>query len=115
MRTMMDIDEYMTGIGRRARQASRAMARAATAAKNDALIAIAHAIEREAAALKEANARDVAGAREKGLDAAFVDRLTLSDKALSTMVEGLRQVAALADPIGEISNLKYRPSGIQVG
>ena len=115
MRTMMDIDEYMTGIGRRARQASRAMARAVTAAKNDALIAIAHAIEREAAALKEANARDVAGAREKGLDAAFVDRLTLSDKALSTMVEGLRQVAALPDPIGEIDGLKYRPTGIQVG
>jgi glutamate-5-semialdehyde dehydrogenase len=112
---MMDIDEYMTGIGRRSRLASRAMARAATAAKNDALEAIARAIEREAAALKEANARDVEQAREKGLDAAFVDRLTLSDKALSTMVEGLRQVAALPDPIGEIDGLKYRPSGIQVG
>jgi glutamate-5-semialdehyde dehydrogenase len=111
----MEIDEYMNGIGRRARQASRAMARASSAAKNDALEAIARAIEREAAALKEANARDVEKAREKGLDAAFVDRLTLSDKALSTMVEGLRQVAALPDPIGEIESLKYRPSGIQVG
>ena len=111
----MNIDEYMNGIGRRARQASRAMARAATAAKNEALEAIARAIEREAAALKEANARDVEKAREKGLDAAFVDRLTLSDKAVSTMVEGLRQVAALPDPIGEIDGLKYRPSGIQVG
>ncbi len=111
----MEIDEYMTGIGRRARAASRAMARAATKAKNDALEAIACAIEREQGALKEANARDVAKAREKGMDAAFVDRLTLSDKALKTMIEGLRQVASLADPIGEISNLKYRPTGIQVG
>lgn len=111
----MEIDEYMTAIGRRARAASRAMARAATAAKNEALEAIACAIERERAALKEANARDVAKAREKGMDAAFVDRLTLSDKALATMIEGLRQVAALSDPIGEIDNLKCRPSGIQVG
>jgi glutamate-5-semialdehyde dehydrogenase len=112
---MMDIDDYMTAIGRRARTASRAMARAGTAAKNDALRAIARAIEREHAALKEANARDVAAAREKGMDAAFVDRLTLSDKALATMIEGLRQVAELPDPIGEIESLKYRPTGIQVG
>ncbi|MBP0607330.1 glutamate-5-semialdehyde dehydrogenase [Burkholderia cenocepacia] len=111
----MDIDQYMTDLGRRARHASRAMARASTAAKNAALDAVARAIERDAQALKDANARDVARAREKGLDAAFVDRLTLSDKALNTMVEGLRQVASLADPIGEIGNLKFRPSGIQVG
>src|ERR1044072_3007329 len=115
MRLTMDIDQYMTDLGQRARKASRAMARASTAAKNAALEAIAHAIERDATQLKEANGRDVARAREKGQDAAFVDRLTLSDKALKTMVEGLRQVAALPDPIGEISNLKYRPSGIQVG
>ncbi|KUZ15010.1 glutamate-5-semialdehyde dehydrogenase [Burkholderia diffusa] len=111
----MDIDQYMSDLGRRARHASRAMARASTAAKNAALDAVARAIERDAQALKDANARDVARAREKGLDAAFIDRLTLSDKALKTMVEGLRQVASLADPIGEIGNLKYRPSGIQVG
>ncbi|MGS0895182.1 glutamate-5-semialdehyde dehydrogenase [Burkholderia stagnalis] len=111
----MDIDQYMTDLGRRARHASRAMARAGTAAKNAALEAVARAIERDAQALKDANARDVARAREKGLDAAFIDRLTLSDKALNTMIEGLRQVASLADPIGEIGNLKYRPSGIQVG
>ncbi|AOR67666.1 glutamate-5-semialdehyde dehydrogenase [Burkholderia stabilis] len=111
----MDIDQYMTDLGRRARHASRAMARASTAAKNAALDAVARAIERDAQALKDANARDVARAREKGLDAAFIDRLTLSDKALNTMVEGLRQVASLADPIGEIGNLKFRPSGIQVG
>ncbi|WP_322042569.1 glutamate-5-semialdehyde dehydrogenase [Paraburkholderia sp. J67] len=111
----MDIDQYMTDLGRRARKASRAMARATTASKNAALEAVAQAIERETQQLKEANARDLARAQEKGHDAAFIDRLTLSDKALKTMVEGLRQVAALADPIGEISNLKFRPSGIQVG
>jgi glutamate-5-semialdehyde dehydrogenase len=111
----MDIDEYMTGLGRRARQASRAIARATTAAKNAALEAVAQGIERDKDALKAANARDVARARDKGHDAAFIDRLTLSDKALQTMVDGLRQVASLPDPIGEIGNLKYRPSGIQVG
>ncbi|HKT92125.1 MAG TPA: glutamate-5-semialdehyde dehydrogenase [Paraburkholderia sp.] len=111
----MDIDQYMTDLGRRARKASRAMARASSAAKNAALDAVAQAIERDAQQLKEANARDLARAKEKGHDAAFIDRLTLSDKALKTMVEGLRQVAALSDPIGEISNLKFRPTGIQVG
>ncbi|KQR83864.1 gamma-glutamyl phosphate reductase [Burkholderia sp. Leaf177] len=112
---MTNIDEYMIDLGHRARRASRAMARASTAAKNAALYAIADAIERERAALKDANARDLANARDNGHDAAFIDRLTLSDKALNTMVEGLRQVAALADPIGEISGLKFRPTGIQVG
>jgi glutamate-5-semialdehyde dehydrogenase len=111
----IDIDQYMTEVGRRARRASRGMARASTAAKNAALEAVANAIERERVALKDANARDLARARDKGYDAAFIDRLTLSDKALNTMVEGLRQVASLADPIGEISGLKFRPSGIQVG
>ncbi|SAL74057.1 gamma-glutamyl phosphate reductase [Caballeronia peredens] len=111
----MNIDQYMTDLGRRARAASRAMARASTAAKNAALLAVADAIERDREALRQANARDLARAREKGHDAAFIDRLTLSDKALNTMIEGLRQVAALADPIGEISGLKFRPSGIQVG
>src|ERR1700761_1993279 len=111
----MDIDQYMTDLGRRARRAPGPGAGASTAAKNAALAAVAQAIERDSALLKEANARDLARARDKGHDAAFIDRLTLSDKALKTMVEGLRQVASLADPIGEISNLKYRPSGIQVG
>lgn len=115
MTSTMDIDHYMTDLGRRARHASRAMARASTAQKNAALEAVARAIERERDTLVAANARDVARAKEKGLDAAFVDRLTLSDKALKTMLDGLRQVAALPDPIGEIGNLKFRPSGIQVG
>ncbi len=111
----MDIDRYMTDLGRRARAASRHTARATTAAKNEALRAIAAAIARDAELLKAANARDVARAVEQGRDAAFVDRLTLSDKALRTMVEGLQQVAALPDPVGEIGQMKMRPSGIQVG
>ena len=111
----MDIEHYMTDLGRRARAASRLMARATTGAKNDALRAIAVAIERDAERLKAANARDVARAVTLGQDAAFIDRLTLSDKALRTMIDGLLQVAALPDPVGEMSQIKSRPSGIQVG
>lgn len=111
----MDIQHYMQDIGRRARGASREMARASTATKNAALLAVAAGIARDKAALQAANARDVARARANGQDPAFIDRLTLSDKAIATMIEGLRQIAALADPIGEISNLKFRPTGIQVG
>ncbi|CAB3777264.1 Gamma-glutamyl phosphate reductase [Pararobbsia alpina] len=110
-----DVDEYMDALGRRARAASRAIARAGTAVKNAALVAIAKAIERDAPALREANARDVERARANGQDPAFIDRLTLSDKALKSMIEGLHQVAALPDPVGEIGNLKFRPTGIQVG
>jgi len=84
----MDIDHYMTDLGRRARAASRLMARASTAAKNEALRAIATAIERDTERLKAANARDLARAAEQGRDAAFIDRLTLSDKALRTMIDG---------------------------
>ena len=109
------IAHYMQDVGRRARVASRAMARASTALKNAALERIAQAIEANRERLIDSNRRDLARARENGMDAAFIDRLTLSDKALRTMIEGLRQVAALADPIGEISDMKYRPTGIQVG
>lgn len=111
----MDIQQHMTEMGRRAREASRAMAKASTAAKNDTLLRIAAAIRREAAALRAANEQDLAAARANGLAAAMVDRLTLSDKAIATMAEGLEQIVALPDPIGEISNMKYRPTGIQVG
>jgi len=109
------ITRYMHDVGRRARMASRAMARASTALKNAALERIALAIEANRERLIDSNRRDLARARENGMDAAFIDRLTLSDKALHTMVAGLRQVAALPDPIGEISDMKYRPTGIQVG
>ncbi|MCY0388873.1 glutamate-5-semialdehyde dehydrogenase [Robbsia sp. Bb-Pol-6] len=105
----------MHAMGRRARLASRDMARAPAALKNAALERIAQAIDAQREGLVACNARDLARARAAGMDAAFIDRLTLSDKALDTMVDGLRQVAALADPVGEISELKFRPSGIQVG
>ena len=111
----MDITAYMHQLGRQARAASRAMARASTATRNQALLLIAAAIERESDALRAANARDLDAARAAGLEPALLDRLALSDGAIHTMVEGLRQVAALPDPIGEISNMKTRPSGIQVG
>ena len=111
----MDINQYMKQLGERARVASRAMAKADTAAKNNALLQIAAAIRRDAAALRAANEQDLAQARANGLDAAMLDRLTLSQKAIDTMAEGLEQIAALPDPIGEISNMRYRPTGIQVG
>ncbi|MES2296887.1 MAG: glutamate-5-semialdehyde dehydrogenase [Pseudomonadota bacterium] len=111
----MDISTYMEQVGRQARSASRAMARASSATRNRALLLIAEAVKRDAAVLRTANAQDLDAARAGGLAAALVDRLTLSDAAIDTMVEGLRQIAALPDPIGEISNMKFRPSGIQVG
>jgi glutamate-5-semialdehyde dehydrogenase len=111
----MDITAHMHHLGRQARAASRAMARASTATRNRALHLIAEAIEREAPALKSANQQDLDAALAAGLSPALLDRLALSDKAITTMVDGLRQIAALPDPIGEISNMKIRPSGIQVG
>ncbi len=111
----LNIEHYMNDIGQRARKASRAMARADTAAKNRALSLIAAAIRRDADTLRTANQKDLAAARANGLSDAMLDRLTLSDKAIATMAEGLEQIVALPDPIGEISNMKYRPTGIQVG
>ncbi|MFT0735269.1 glutamate-5-semialdehyde dehydrogenase [Ralstonia wenshanensis] len=111
----LDVNEYMALVGRQARSASRGMARAGTAQKNRALLHIAAAVRRDAAKLKEINARDVERARANGQDAAFIDRLTLTDRAIDSMAAGLEQIAALPDPIGEISNMKFRPTGIQVG
>jgi len=111
----MDIQHYMSTLGQSARKAARAMAKADTASKNRALELIAQAIRRDAALLTTANQKDVEQARSNGLAAAMIDRLTLSEKAIATMAEGLEQIASLPDPIGEISNMKYRPSGIQVG
>lgn len=110
-----NITTYMQTLGQQARLASRAMAKADTATKNQALLAIAVAIRRDAAGLRAANELDMAAAKNAGMDAAMLDRLALSDKAIATMAEGLEQIARLPDPIGEISNMKYRPSGIQVG
>ena len=111
----MDITEYMQDVGTRARAASRAMARADSATRNRALTLIAAAIVRDADLLRAANQRDLDAAAAAGLAPAMLDRLTLSDAAIATMVEGLTQIVALADPIGEISNMKFRPTGIQVG
>ncbi len=111
----MDVKTYMLQVGQQARAASRATARASTAAKNTALLAMAAAIRERRAELLAANAADVAEARTNGLDAALIDRLTLTDKSIEAMAQGLEQVAALPDPIGEITDMKRRPSGIQVG
>ena len=113
--TMEDIKAYMRQTGQQARAASRLMAQADTAAKNSALEAIAQAILDGKAALQEANARDIERARKDGLDNASIDRLTLSDKVINGMAEGLRQIAQLSDPVGEIEDMSFRPSGIQVG
>ena len=111
----IDIDAYVADLGRRARRAARDMARAGTAAKNRALEATASAIRAAAPELKAANARDLEAARVAGHDAAFVDRLALTDAVIAGMADGLAQIAALPDPVGEMSNLRYRPTGIQVG
>jgi glutamate-5-semialdehyde dehydrogenase len=104
----------MRALGANARRAARALARADTAAKNLALMRIAARIRAAGAELVAANARDLAHARESGRDAAFVDRLTLGAKSIEQMAAGLEQVAALADPVGELSERNTRPSGIEV-
>jgi len=111
----MDIKHYMRETGQRARAASRLMAKADSNAKNSALLAIAAALEADSAALIDSNAKDLEAGRERGLDAALLDRLELNGERIAGMAEGLRQIAALPDPVGEISDLNYRPSGIQVG
>lgn len=111
----MDVQAYMQQLGAQARLAGRSLARASAELKNRALLATAAAIRREAKALQVANAKDLAHAEASGHDAAFVDRLKLSDKVIEGMAEGLEQIAALPDPVGEMSDLRFRPSGIQVG
>lgn len=105
----------MVSVGKQARAAARLIARADTAAKNRALTTMAEAIVRAAKRLLEANARDVEAANNKNLDPALIDRLTLTPRTVEEMADGLMQIAKLPDPIGEIVELKYRPSGIQVG
>ncbi len=112
---MSDIAGYMREVGRRARNAAAAAARAGTAAKNRALLATAEAIDAERGTLGRANAEDLARGRGKSLAAPLLDRLELTPGRIDGMIEGLRQVASLDDPVGEVTGLKYRPSGIQVG
>ena len=112
---MSNVQTYMRKVGIAARAAARHMAQADTATKNRALLAIAEAILSNSAKLISENAKDVAAAKTHGLDAASIDRLTLSDKTIRGMAEGLQQIATLPDLIGAITDLSYRPSGIQVG
>ena len=112
---IVDVAAYMRTVGASARAAARLLARADTNARNNALVAMAEAVRRDQASVLAANAQDVAAARAAGQDAAFVDRLTLTTQAISAMADGLVQIAALPDPVGEITDLKNRPSGIQVG
>ena len=111
----LELEPYMTGVGRAARAASGVLAAAPTAVKDAALLALARRLRAQRAALQAANREDVAAAQAAGLAAPMVDRLKLSDVVIEQMAEGCEQVAALPDPIGEISDLRRRPSGISVG
>lgn len=111
----MDIQAYMQQLGQQARKAARVLVRATTAEKNQALLAMAEAIEQSAETLKAENAKDLENGKQNGLDAAMLDRLALTDAGIAGIAEGLRQVASLQDPVGEVTDMSYRPSGIQVG
>ncbi|WP_461481024.1 glutamate-5-semialdehyde dehydrogenase [Porticoccus sp.] len=110
----MDIKSYMAELGQRARAAARLIAAADSTAKNAALLAIAGAIDSRRGELLAANARDLENGRANGLDAALLDRLELNDARVDAMIEGLRQVAELPDPVGVISDRQLRPSGIEI-
>lgn len=111
----MDIAAYMAEVGQQARAAATLVARSTTETRNRALLATAEALDAARSELAEANALDLAGGRESGLDDAMLDRLELTPARIDAMIEGLRQVAGLPDPIGAITDMAYRPSGIQVG
>jgi glutamate-5-semialdehyde dehydrogenase len=112
---VLDIKTYMQSVGQEARVASRLMAKASTAMKNGALLVMAAAIRRDAGKLLAANEADLEAARNKGLEPAMLDRLALDAKGVESMAQGLEQIASLPDPIGEITGMSYRPTGIQVG
>ena len=111
----VDLETYMNGVGQAARSAATTLASASTAAKNTALLAVAQRIRAQRLALQQANARDVGAAQAGGLAVPMVDRLRLTDSVVEQMAQGCEQIAALPDPVGEISNLRYRPSGISDG
>jgi glutamate-5-semialdehyde dehydrogenase len=111
----MDINQYMENVGRAARDASRVVAASSTSTRNQALLAAGDALDAARAELVDANAQDLERGRANGLSAPLMDRLELTPARIDTMLEGLSQVAALADPVGSVSDLKYMPSGIQVG
>lgn len=112
---MMNVKDYMMTLGQRARSAAKEIAAADTGTKNAALNAIAHCIDTKRTLIVEANLQDLAKGKAKGLESALLDRLELTDARIDGMIEGLKQVAALPDPCGEVNDLKFMPSGIQVG
>jgi len=112
---MNDIKTYMQDLGKKARAASTILAAVESKQKNDALIAIADRLIEQSETLKTENAKDLQAGKEKGLQDAMLDRLALTDDGIHKMAEGLRQIAALADPVGEMNDLRFMPSGIQVG
>ncbi|WP_323752643.1 glutamate-5-semialdehyde dehydrogenase [Marinobacter sp.] len=111
----MNVAAYMTELGQQARAAARGVARSTTEVRNRALLATADALDSARAELAQANQKDLESGRSNGLDAAMLDRLELTPARIDTMIEGLKQVAGLPDPVGEITDMNYRPSGIQVG
>ncbi|MBV1870382.1 MAG: gamma-glutamyl-phosphate reductase, partial [Gammaproteobacteria bacterium] len=112
---MDEITQTIQSMGQRARDASRETARANTDQKNQALLATAEALIAQRPPILAANQKDLPPGEAKGLDPAMLDRLALNEARFQAMLEGLQQVAALPDPIGEVNGLSYRPSGIQVG
>lgn len=111
----MDIKQYMNDVGQRAKAAARILGRVATAQKNQALLKIAEQLANSQDFLIAENQKDLQAGKQQGLDAASLDRLELTPSRIKAMIDGLQQVAALQDPVGEITNLSYRPTGIQVG
>ena len=111
----MNLPEYMLCVGKQAREAAQILACSQTSVKNNALEAIAQQLEQQQEQLLAANVEDLKAGKEKGLATALLDRLALNESRIANMVEGLRQMIVLPDPVGEIIDLKYRPSGIQVG
>jgi glutamate-5-semialdehyde dehydrogenase len=110
----VDLREEMTQLGRQAKAASRALAQLSTAEKNDCLLAMADALEQNSVAIREANSRDMEAGAKSGLGAAMLDRLKLDDKRVRAMAQGLREVAALPDPVGRILDERVRPNGLKL-
>lgn len=115
MSESLSVKDYMANLGRQARAAARLIAAAPTAVKNNALLAIAEELDKSRVLLVAENQKDLAAAKANGLDPAMVDRLAVKPSTIDSMIEGLQQVAALPDPCGEITDMRYRPTGIQVG
>ncbi|MFB1036201.1 MAG: glutamate-5-semialdehyde dehydrogenase [Sinobacterium sp.] len=111
----MNVEQYMLEVGQRARAASSLVAKADTSVKNATLLAIADALLAAKEEILAANAQDMEAGRKRGLEPALLDRLAISEQSFASMIEGLKQVATLADPVGAISDMRYLPSGIQVG